>query len=200
MKYAYLVIAFCMLATAGFAIAFIVDVLKSIWFVQKGKEYKWQSFAIFTDNKDWKSILLWSLALCIGVYGFFRAGSDSIRSEYDEPEVKCDICDSYFPEEYDTRDSWYTICPLCTNKEINDIVRLNTSICTICGNQYQLDRGESGMCWDCYLDESAECNWCGNPAPHELTDGDGFFLCTECMGELMAEKSVMKAIWKVLDS
>ena len=183
-----------------YALAVLNDLLQTILAKSKDKEYQWKSNGIFTDSQSLISVIVMTVMLISGVYGFYIAAEDSIEARFEQVEVKCDRCGSMFPEEYETRDSWDTICPHCTNKEINSMVRMETSICIVCERQYELSKGEHGMCWDCYLDESAECNWCGNPAPHELTDGDGFFLCTECMGELMAEKSVMKAVWKVLDS
>lgn len=200
MKYLLLGISLCMLITAAFAVSFIIDVLKAAWFARKGKDYKWQSFGVFTDNKDWKSILIWGAVVCIGIYGFFWANADLIRSEYEEAEIKCDICGDYFPEKYDTRDSWSTICPYCTNREINEIVRMNVAVCSECGYQYEIAHIKNGMCWDCYLDNSAECTWCGNPAPYELGDGTGEYLCLDCMGEAFGNSKVAKAIWKYLES
>lgn len=199
-KYLFAAVAFCMLFVGIFALSFVFDVIRAAWNIKKGKEYKWQSFAMFIDAKEAGTVLLFGAMLCIGVYGFYWAVSDSIRAEYEEPEIKCDICGSLFPEYYETRDSWYDICPLCTNKEINEIVRGNVAVCSICEIQYATDIGMHGMCWDCYLDESAECNWCGDPAPYELAVNEDSYLCTNCMGELLKEKNVSKAIQKILDS
>lgn len=198
-KYIFIGMSLCMLYVAIFALSFVYDVVKASWYSFKGKEMKWSFFTLFTDETNWKYILLKGIIFCVGIYGFFLTNSELIRAEYHEVEVRCNICENYFPEKYDTRDSWDTICPYCTNKEINNLLHLKTGICEVCGWQYDLLEGKHGMCWDCYLDISAECNLCGMPAPNECTDGDDLFLCTDCIGVLMTDKAVINAIRNYID-
>jgi len=193
-------VALCTLATLGFAITSLYDIIKGAWFVSKGKEYKWQAFSAFTENKDWKSIIILGVVMCIGVWGAFRANADMVRSEYKEVEIQCDVCGSYFPEKYDTRDYFGSICPYCTNDEMDDLTQLRSGICVQCGSTYDLGRSSSeGLCDDCYWESHGECVNCGDYAEYALKDTNEEYWCIHCIGDAMQSKNVTRAIRNYID-
>ena len=114
--YAYLAVAFCMLMTACFAVIFICDVLKATWCTLKDKPYKWKSFESFTNCKDWKVILFLGVMICVGVYGFFVASIDIVRSKYETEDEFCNLCETYLLKNDDSSKCYhdYVYCDYCS--------------------------------------------------------------------------------------
>lgn len=199
-KYIYLGISLCMLLTAVFVVRFVYDVLKAAWCACRGKDIRWKVFEIFTDNDDWKSILIWGVVVCVGAYGFFQANTDMLRAEYEEAEVYCNICSTPFPEKYDTLFYDGSVCPDCSNRTFNTLVKRENGICVYCGEIYTLDRPlGTGLCDDCYQESHGECVNCGNYAEFELKDTYDEYWCIYCIGEAMQSKNVTRAIRNYID-
>ena len=189
----------CMFFVGIWGLAVMSDLIQTVVAKFKKTDYSWQSPGIFTGAQSWVSALLMSAMLICGIYAFYVSAQDSIHAKYQSESIKCDRCQQMFPEEYETRDSWDTICPYCTNKEINEIIRLNVAVCSVCATQYDTKNGKYGMCWDCFLDETAECVWCGSPAhPNLLMDNDEA-ICVTCASEILNDKQVAKAVWKYIE-
>lgn len=113
--YIYIAISFCMLITACFAVNFVWDVLKATWSALKDKPYKWKSFEAFTKCNDWKVILFLGVILCVGVYGFFVASIDIVRSEYETEDEFCNLCETYLLSDKDSSKCYhdYVYCDYC---------------------------------------------------------------------------------------
>ena len=198
--YLYLAIPLCMLVTAIFAIRFVYDVLKAAWCASRGKEIRWKVFEIFTHNNDWKSILIWGAAVCVGVYGFLQVGSSMARSEYEEPEIKCASCATFFPEQYGI---WGfdgdRVCPRCAQTQIHEQIQdqqsMKESVET--NGEYipDIDYLE-----DYLVVEKSECNWCGNYAPSDLYDQNGERICIDCITEALQNDKVARAIWNYIEN
>ena len=94
--YLLVAISFCMLLTAIFAFGFMFDVLKVAWCIWRGKSHGgWKVFEVFTKCSDWKVIILLGTIICVGVYGFFTASIDIVRSEYESENDFCNLCGTY---------------------------------------------------------------------------------------------------------
>lgn len=196
-----LAVTFCVLITFGFIADFYLKLIKSAWFDFKKKEYKREPFA---NGQDWKQLLLYVAIISVGIWGFYRIATDSVRMKY-EPEYigTCCECGTIIIDgseitAFDTYGDY--LCPYCANRKIKKIINGESNVCSACGSIYDnKSSGQYGMCEDCEGENLVPCSGCDEPTIDWNSEIEMVF-CPRCMGDIITDKAVQRDIERYLNS
>lgn len=179
-----IVIAVCTFLGFSFCLGVVIDIVKTVVYKAKGKEYTWETPIFLTKRSSLNTCILMAVGILLGLYFFFSFVI--LFSSDDNIGKTCASCSEKVPAKYGIVIDDEFFCPECAVQ----LVRAES---------YRELQALENVLDESIILEKSECSWCGNPAPSGLIAQNEEHYCISCVTEALQNDNVFSAFMRFLE-